>query len=544
MKRLFSLVSALAAVSLLVFAVSCKQDKKAAEEPFAEPYTLDESVDADAAFATVLPDNPDGILALRPFVLLDKSGFLTEAEFAADRERLLGLLPESAAAALLDPASTGVDVEKPLYIAMMLRDLNAIDYYLAIALQDSEAFVSFWDTVNDGDRTLTPGPEGAVWYVGSKFGLVVGKDAALLYYPQGRVPQTGEIEDALDAAAGKSAFHTVRPGVSALFASKADAASWSDLDAVMGKAMAVADKDLKPVLGQSIEELLGGNPFRWLTSVTEMNCLDGKIVSTYTVIGENPLFKRMKSWFAKADPDLVGKLPAGSNAAVAFALQNTPDLLAYAQEVLDRSGKADGMNIADALRSVGVEAKELEELGTVAAGVQLSESFDMKDHAIVVDLGEALSGNLRKKLPFLTGSPEKIGTAEVFNLGQGILILDGTVATVVPPSIPFAMPEGGFQDVLIAEGGLMTNGLLRNLGNAPLPIGNGLVAALLPALSTATAGMDWSFTANQLVVWFQDGSVNAMRSIARVVSAILNATDDGFGDDDDFDFDDDFDYLY
>lgn len=551
MKKIAIFLSAIAVIGgVLLCTKSCKSDKPKEEVPFAESFTAND-------YARVLPDEPLMLYGIHVFPVLEKTGFLTDVEFAGDRASLLNAVPErlrdGVSALMENPALSGLDTEKPTLFSICLAkdadgEWEGEDVYGAVPVKDHDALVALLDEWFQDDSPLTGDKDGILYYI-SSFGVALDKDVLAVYTPYEYSLPEKEIRAKLDKALAKKEFQASRPGVKDFFDSTSDMKSWSDLDQTWGIYDRAFDELLKNKK-MSFATLIDGKPFEWMTVNGYADFMNGRIIGWYNTTGTNPLNERICSWVRKPNAALLDKLPANASVAGIFALQNLSDLLDYAQGILDRSGEADGMNLTDALSSVGFTPKDLDGIGTIAFGLELTEGGSIGDAVAVVEMEPQLLAKIRNLPVMAFLSHSKIDGADIYSVMNGLtLVLTDDcleVVTVSPAQLRMqGLPKGGFRSnpmaARIADGGFASKGslkaLVRYLGD---DVDESIM--ILP-FAEAVEGFDINFTSNDANLYFIDKDVNAAHSLVRVVSRFLNSTGE-LDEDWDEDFDEGWDDLF
>ena len=529
MKRILSILApVLVAVSLLT--VSCKSDKGPANSAEMDAYL------SGAAYLNHLPDKAELLVAFHPLQLLDKSHFAADDEFAAFRNDLFGEMDATtriaAQAALQNPALAGLDPDHPLVIAVanveMTRDDIMADIYGVLPLTSRELFVKI---LNKADADLVPDKDGNYRMEDNDYALTILPEGVLFYGSLGRDMGRAAVARKMDEMVAKKSVYVGGPVAEAALTGGDDLAVFLSEDAaapVMKVLGILADTD--------VVKLLGGNPLEHLHSLLRVNCRRGKLLAEAKVEGGNPLFDRYTSWLGTPDKKDLALLPGYLAVAGQLAFQNVPDMLDYAQGVLDRSGEADGIVLADVLKAVGIEREDLNEIGTLSFGYIPNDNRDdllliARAGKKIVSTVDGMVGQLGLSRDPETGFMRLSGDYYAAFQGDYAYLTTGGMLTRSTGSFAEDNPE--FCDMLKG------NSLIVDLAlGFHIPYVNHALFTLAPA-------------AANLEIVTADQDDNAAKTLLLALIDFLQSdifTEEADDDFDEFylgdDFDDEFDYLY
>lgn len=533
MKRFLSfLAPVLVAVSLLT--VSCKSDKVPANSAEMDAYL------AEASYLNHLPDQAPILLSIHPLQLLAKSGFATDDDFAGFRDKLfesVGPVQRMAILAVLqNPSLAGLDPAHPLVLAIdgieaTKKDLKC-DVYAVLPLTNRDLFIK---SINQAGAGLEADENGKYEMKEDKLAFAILPDAILFFGTIGRV-DADYVAKKLDKMAAKSSLYVGSPlAESVLMAG-------DDLALHFSKEFSPRLMDwVSEQVDDDIVKLLGGNPLEDVSLALQANCVTGKAVLDCHIDGSNPLLDRYLSWVGTPDKDDLRLLPASLDLAGQQAFQNLPDMLDYIQEVLDRSGRFDGINIQDVLQSFGIEKDDLNDIGTLTTGYDFNIAA-ADDFVLLLKVGKRLASILENKLAGLglERDPEK----------DDMLHITGDVYL-------------GFWDEFL----VLTTGSLLDFGYGSFLEDEEVLAGAIQGNSTVvdlslSLGLS-GFSHAQILAGYPDGQLNVFTaypddnaaktiflSIIDYVNTYVFTTEDDEGFDEfyagdfDGDFDEDFDYLY
>lgn len=533
MKRLLSLLAPVAA-ALVLLTVSCKNDKA----PAANSAEMDAFL-REAPYLNHLPDEAEVLLSFHPLQLLDKSGFATDEEFAPLRDQILGDMDVStkiaALAALKDPSLAGLDPAHPLVVAItdieVEREDVKADICGVLPLTNRELFVTL---LNKADTGLTPEEDGNYRINDKDFSLAILPEAVLFYGQLNRDLGRSAVAAKMDAMIAKKSLY--------VGSHLAESVLMGGDDLTLLASDKTADlyvQILNQQLGTDVVKLLGGNPFENLNSLLRLNCRRGELLAESIVEGSNPLYKRYSGWLGTPDKADLEWLPSFVAVAGQLALQNVPDLLDYAQEVLDRSGEADGVVLADVIKAVGIEKKDLNEVGTITFGYVYNDGRS-DDFLVVAKAGEKIASTL-------DGMLDQLGTDR--DPDTGFMHVSGNLCVTFKEDY-----------AILATGGMIS----RSTGSftedkpslAHLLKGNSVVADLalgfhLPYVNHAVLTID--IPTATLEVATTEPDENAAKTLLKALVDYLESNVFAASDFDeaafydpefDEDFDAEFDYLY
>lgn len=532
MKRILSILApVLVAVSLLT--VSCKSDKGPANSAEMDTYL------SEAAYLNHLPDDAQLLISFHPLQLLAKSEFATAEDFADIRDQLLGEMDPAtkvaALAALNNPSLAGLDPAHPMVIAMtnleMTRNDVLADFYGVLPLTNRDLFVTL---LNKADAGLTPEKDGNYRIVDRDYCLAILPDCVLFYGLIEREMSRDALSRKMDEMVAKKSLFVGSPLAESVLMGGDDLAFLLTEDTA-DLIMKVSSQQA----GTDVVKLLGGNPLENLNSLLRVNCRRGKLVVDTKVEGSNPLYKRYAGWFGTPDKKDLALLPSYVALAGQLAFQNVPDMLDYIQDVLERSGEADGVVLADVLKAVGIEREDLNEIGTFTFGYIPNEGRN-GDFLIVARAG-------KKIVSTVDGMVGQLGLSR--NPETGYMHLTGDI---------YAAFQG--EHAYLTTGGMIS----RSTGSfaeddtifCNMLQGNSVIADLalgfhIPHFNHALLTMDFPSATANLEVVTDDTEANAAKTLLKVVVDYLRSevftteSDYDFDDfDDEFDFDPDFDYLY
>ena len=532
MKRLLSLLAPVA-VAVLLLTVSCKSDKAPANSAAMDSFL------SEAPYLNHLPDNAQILITFHPLQLLGKSGFATDEDFAALRDKLFGSVDAAtkiaALAALKQPSLAGLDPDHPLVLAItnleMAREDAKADVYGVLPLTNRDLFVTL---LNKADAGLTPEKDGNYRINDSDYSLAILPEGVLFYGELGRHSSRDAIAKKMDAMVAKKSVYVGSPLAESVLMG-GDDLSFLLSDDTADLIMNFVSKQT----GTDMVKLLGGNPLENLTTVFRMNCLRGKVLAESQVEGSNPLSKRYASWIGKPDKKDLALLPSYVAAAGQLAFQNVPDLMDYVQGVLDRSGEADGIVLADVLKAVGIEREDLNEIGTLTFGYIPNDN--RSDDLLLI----ARAG--KKIVSTVDGMVGQLGLSR--NPETGFMRLSGDY---------YAAFQGNY--AYLTTGGMISRSTGSFAEDNPefceMLKGNGLIIDLalgfrLPNVNHALLTIDVPTASLEVVM--ADTEENAAKTLLKAVvdylqSEVFTTESDYDFDDDEFDydpdFDDEFDYLY
>ncbi|MDT3366758.1 MAG: DUF4836 family protein [Bacteroidota bacterium] len=543
MKRILSILApVLVAVSLLT--VSCKSDKGPANDPAVDAFL------SEAPYACALPDNPNILIALHPLQILAKSEFATDEEFDVLRDMLFEDLDPASRLAVLavlqNPALAGLDPQHPILAAMTNievkqggQDVSA-DLYAVVPLTSRELLLTSLEKVGE---KLDPDADGRYLYTSSDYSLIITDKAVVCYAVLDKVLSAEQLRSTVLKASQKTSLSVTGKGVENLFAGGNDLAIWGD-DHLTEYAYKTAGNKLDV----DLIELLGGNPGKDISAFVSLDFLPGKVALTGEAFGSNALFDRFLSWVGTPEHDALKAFNAeNALGAGQIAFANLSDALDFLQGVLERSGEADGIVIADVIRAFGVESKDLDEIGTVSGVVYLDENSHYT-LGVVAHLGKKVVSAIEKGAASTGLWKENLGLLDAYSLGGGIY--------------------AGFveENALIGSREVLTNiygeSFLTGSRLAPILNGNSLAVDLsrdalirmgAPSLlydvtDYAVATLDESKTKGRFDLVLEDKEHNAARTALQLVYYYFHFRDENIEgsawDDEDFDYDPDFDYLY
>ena len=527
MKRLLTLLAPVA-VAVMLLTVSCKKDKAPANSAEMDAYL------AEAPYLNHLPDDAQMLISFHPLQLLDKSGFATDEDFAALRDQILGGMEPAtkiaALAALKDPSLAGLDPAHPLVIAvtdlkMAKKDVSA-EIYGVLPLTNRDLFVTL---LNKADAGLTPDKDGNYRVKDSDYNLAIQPDGVYFYGLLNREANPSALAKKMDEMIAKQSIH--------VGSSLAESVLMDGDDLAMLFSKNLADKLMSFVslqTGTDMVKLLGGNPLENLNSALRINCRRGKLLAEALVEGTNPLYERFAGWMGTPDKKDTAMLPSYVAAAGQLALQNVPDMLDYVQGVLDRSGQADGVVLADVLRAVGISRDDLNEVGTITFGYINNDDRD-DDFIVIARAGE-------KIVSTLDGMVGQLGMDR--HPKNGYMRVSGDY---------YAGFQGDY--ACLTTGGMISRATEGDSDYYARQLrGNSLFVDLalgfhLPYVNHALLTMDVRNTSLEVVT--ADTEANAAKTLLKALVEYLEANvftteeDEGFDEFlSDDDFDPDFDYLY
>lgn len=527
MKRLLTLLAPVA-VAVTLLAVSCKKDKAPANSAEMDAYL------AEAPYLNHLPDDAQILISFHPLQLLEKSGFATDEAFATLRDQILGDMEPAtkiaALAALKDPSLAGLDPAHPLVIAV--TDLKGTkgdisgEIYGVLPLTNRDLFVTL---LNKADVGLTPDKDGNYRIKDSNYTLAIQPEGVFFYCLLGRDMNPSAIAKKMDDMIAKKSLYVGSPLTESVLM------DGDDLALLLSKNTADMLMDfVSQQAGMDMVKLLGGNPLENLNSVLRINCRRGKLLAESQVEGSNPLYERYASWLGTPDKNDMKMMPSYLAAVGQLALQNVPDMLDYVQGVLDRSGQADGVVLADVLRAVGISRDDLNEVGTITFGYINNDDRD-DDFIVIARAGE-------KIVSTLDGMVGQLGMDR--HPRNGYLRVSGDY---------YAGFQGDY--ACLATGGMISRSTESTHDYYASQLrGNSLFADLalsfhVPHVNHALMTMDTRSATLEVVT--ADPDVNAAKTLLKALIEYLEANvftteeDEGFdelyiGDDSDPDFD----YLY
>lgn len=527
MKRLLSLLAPVAA-ALVILTVSCKKDKAPANSAEMDAYL------SEAPYLNHLPDDAQILISFHPLQLLEKSRFAVDEAFAPLRDQILGDMDPAtkiaALASLKDPSLAGLDPAHPLVIAvtslkMAKNDISA-EIYGVLPLTNRELFVTL---LNKADAGLTPDKDGNYRIKEQEYALAIEPEGVFFYGLLGREANPSAIAKKLDEMVAKNSLYVGSPLAESVLMDGDDLAlhlSKNTADLLMNF--------VSQQTGTDMVKLLGGNPMENLNTLLRFNCRRGKLLAESRVEGTNPLYERYASWLGTPDKGDMKMMPSYLAAGGQLALQNVPDMLDYIQGVLDRSGEADGVVLADVLRAVGISRDDLNEVGTISFGYINNNDRD-DDFIVIARAGE-------KIVSALDGMIGQLGMDR--HPKNGYMRVSGDY---------YAGFQGDY--ACLVTGGMISRSTAPNHSYyADILHGNSLFADLalsfhVPQMNHALLSMDTRTATLELVT--ADQEVNAAKTLLKVLIEYLEANvftteedegfDEFFSDDD---FDPDFDYLY
>ena len=544
MKRLLSFLAPVV-VAVTFLTVSCKSDKTPANDPAVDAFL------SEASYACALPDNPNILISLHPLQLLAKSGFATDEEFDVLRDMVLEDLDPASRVAVLtvlqNPALAGLDPAHPVLAAVANVELTrggkdmAADFYAVVPLTSRELLLS---ALEKAGEKLEPDADGRYLNASRDFAFIITDKAVVFYGLLGKNLPSDQIRSAVIKASQKTSLSVPGKGVEKLFTGGNDLALWGDDTLAQLGYKASGDK-----LDIDLIKILGGNPGKDICSFISLDFLPGKITLAAEAFGGNALSDRFLSWIGTPD-SMALKAFNAENALGAgqIAFANLSDCLDFVQDVLDRSGEADGVVIADVIKAFGVDAKDLDEIGTVSGVVYLDESRDYS-FGVIARLGKKVAGAIEKAAATTGMRKTNLGLLDAYSLGSGIY--------------------AGFveDNALIGSREVLTNiygvNFLSGSRLAPVLSGNSLVVDLsrealirmgAPSLlydvtDYATARLEDNKLKGSLELVLEDKEHNAARTALAMLYAYLHFRDEHVEEadylyDDDFDYDPEFDYLY
>jgi len=437
-------------------------------------------------YVAALGDDAPVLVKLQPLALFEKSGFAKDPEFALLREELLGdtdamtrMMVENV---MNDFTVLGLDPKNPIYFSVSNIDYSyeprfdsdpledselSADIYGVLPLTDREKLISYIVMANEDFKA---DEEGRYLFAMSDAGFLIAEKAVIFYFGLDRNRMPDEVKQLLLDAEKKQTLINLRPGAGSFFTRNDDISLWADAAGVKGE----LEEFLQQVSGEfqpNFQDLLGGDIFAGTAGLISLNSYPGKVELRAESFGSNALSERVRSWVAVPNRDRLDYLPTKAQLAFTFAFSNLSDALAYTQEVLERSGEAEGVNLPSVLGAFGVEPQDLDGIGTVVGGVKVGDGTI--SWIVALEVGDKLLETAETGVAFLELA-EDPDYPEVYLAGDDtcLRLIDGIIF-VGSQDLIFEIGPGG----LFGEDFLHLNPIADDMGYMALALDDPIIFA-------------------------------------------------------------------
>lgn len=451
MKHLFRSLAVVLVAGLAL--VACKNDKKPANSA-----ALDQFIEGHS-YVCALADNADVLIKLDFFAVLEKSALATDPEFESLREVAFED-DESLRLLLSDPYQLGLDEKNPILLSVSNLDPDkGGDIYVTVPLTDREKFVR---SVNEEDEKFVKDEDGYYVYSDDGTAAVVGERMVVAYIQTEELIDETEALSRAKAAAGKTALLANLPGMEEFFTRDDDLAFWFASEKLYNLTRSEVNDAVRKELGISFEDVMGGNPAEGTGFLMTLNSRPGELALDGILYGDNPVVTRIRSWSGTPDRDLLKFIPRDVDVAGLVCFRNLSDAAAFVQNVMNQIPDLQGYQIKTLLPTIGLTVEDLDEIGTVACGIDLTRQKGV----LVASVGENVEGGIQRALSLARVSPVSRNDWKLYQPVPGVCILLGGGLLVVCDSQTLgSVGAGGYDGPTFASNPLskiLSNGIVAD----------------------------------------------------------------------------------
>lgn len=366
-------------------------------------------------YVAALADEAPILFKFHPLAIFNKTGLVADPDFEAFREGFFEDFDPvermMVMNSLQDFSVMGLDPDNPFYVSMSGIEFQYPDYadidkdyyrpdvsadlYGVVPLTDRSKLVNY---IQMADEDFKADEDGNYLYATEDGGILITEKAVIAYLGLNRNLTEPQVKERLLAAAAKTSFIHNQPGADAFFTRPDDIALWCNNESMSTLMELGADQWLDDETGIDLQTLLGDNLATGTAALLSSVSEPGALVLRGETFGTNPMADRFLSWIGEPKREMLEYLPTDAQVAFTFSFQNLSDALSYAQEVLERSGEADGINLQSVIGAFGVEPKDLDGIGTMVAGVKIGDGTI--DWIVALELGDKLLSTAQMGLSF------------------------------------------------------------------------------------------------------------------------------------------------
>ena len=463
MKRILRILLPLTIVAAALTA--CGPDKPE-NNPEIEKYV------AAHPYVAALGDDADVLVKFHPIAIFNKTGFATDSEFQELRDMLFsdidGMAGMMVQNVMNDFTVLGLDPANPIYLSVSNLEYEASPYvdiyygpsvkadvYGVVPLTSRDKLMSY---LKMAGVELIADENGNYLVSTDQAGALITEQAIIGYAALNRNIKEADVKESLLAAAKKTTVINLKPGADDFFTRPDDISLWADNESFAAMMELGADQWLEDAGDMDLQTLLGGDLTSGTAALLSFVSEPGALVARGETFGTNALADRFRSWIGEPRREMLSYLPTNAQAAFTFSFQNLSDALTYAQEVLERSGEAEGVNLPAVLGAFGVQPEDLNGIGTMVAAVEIGDGTI--DWIAAIELGDKLLSTAEMGLAFteLAEDPDAPG---VYLAGDDIAVrlVDG-IAFAGSSHLIGKIGPGG----LAGENFLRRNALANHLG--------------------------------------------------------------------------------